>query len=241
MRRLSRLHALLLRLEWPTVLAALLVVAAIAMAVWPLAPRQGATPATATTEAPPLPPGPPWIHGRADARFTITLYADLECPYCRGYFPQLKRWIDKNPDVQLQWHHLPLAIHEPAASHEARLAECAGEVEGQAGFWNAVEWIYGHTQGEGQGPRASAAYPGMTPRLQACLDSPRPQEVVQRQTEEAQRAGVSGTPSLQLRERHTNRAMDLAGPIDGDALLSALDLLVSAKKENSGSISRATR
>ncbi|MEA9578802.1 DsbA family protein [Xanthomonas nasturtii] len=241
MRRLSHWRALLRRLEWPTVVAVVLVVAAIALAVWPLHPRQGATPAATATEAPPLPAGPPWIHGRADARFTVTLYADLECPYCQGYFPQLKRWIDANPDVQLQWHHLPLAIHEPAASHEARLAECAGEVEGQAGFWKAVEWIYGHTQGEGQGLRAGAAYPGMTPGLQACLDSPRPQGVVQRQTKEAQRAGVSGTPSLQLRERHTNRAMDLAGPIDGDALLSALDLLVSAKKENSGSISRAAR
>ncbi|MCC4586430.1 thioredoxin domain-containing protein [Xanthomonas sp. NCPPB 1067] len=230
MRRFSRVRTLLLRLEWPTILAIVLVVAAIALAVWPLAPRQGTTPASTTTAAPPLPPGPPWIHGRADARFTVTLYADLECPYCQGYFPQLKRWIDANPDVNLQWHHLPLAMHEPAAGNEARLAECAGEVEGQVGFWKAVEWIYGHTQGEGQGLQAGATYPGMTPALQACLGSPRPQEVVQRQTEEAQRARVSGTPSLQLQDRRTGKAMTLAGPIEDDALLSAMDLLTHSEK-----------
>ncbi|MEA9822441.1 thioredoxin domain-containing protein [Xanthomonas campestris pv. raphani] len=241
MQRFSGWRALLMRLEWPTILAILLVVAAIVLAVWPLHPRQGATPAATATEAPPLPPGPPWIHGRADARFTVTLYADLECPYCQGYFPQIKRWIDANPDVQLQWHHLPLAIHEPAASHEARLAECAGEVKGQAGFWSAVEWIYGHTQGEGQGLRAGEAYPGMTPALEACLDSLRPQRIMQRQTEEALRAGVSGTPSLQLRDHHTNRTMDLAGPINGDALLSALDLLVSSKKRTPAAFQNASR
>ncbi|MEA9585987.1 thioredoxin domain-containing protein [Xanthomonas sp. WHRI 10064A] len=230
MQRFARLRALLVRLEWPTVLAVVLVVAAIALAVWPLDPRQGAKPAATATQAPPRPPGPPWIHGRADARFTVTLYADLECPYCQGYFPQLKRWIDANPDVNLQWHHLPLPMHEPAAGNEARLAECAGEVGGQAGFWNAVEWIYGHTQGDGQGLQAGAAYPGMTTALKACLDSPRPQGVVQRQAEEALRAGVSGTPSLQLQDRRTSKVVELAGPIEGDALLSALDLLTRAVK-----------
>ncbi|MBB4133371.1 DsbA family protein [Xanthomonas sp. 3075] len=226
MQRFSGWRALLRRLEWPTVLAILLVVAAIVLAVWPLHPRQGATPAATATQAPPLPPGPPWIHGRADARFTITLYADLECPYCQGYFPQLKRWIDENPDVNLQWHHLPLPMHEPAAGKEARLAECAGEVEGQAGFWKVVEWIYKNTQGEGQGLQAGTAYPGMTPALQACLGSPRPKAIVQRQVEAARQAGFSETPLLRLEDKRSVKSMVLTGAIDGDALLSAIDLLV---------------
>src|SRR3546814_6547647 len=44
------------------------------------------------------PAGPPWLYGRADARFTVVGYADLECPYCRAYFPALKRWIDAHPE-----------------------------------------------------------------------------------------------------------------------------------------------
>ncbi|RMV90364.1 DSBA oxidoreductase, partial [Pseudomonas amygdali pv. tabaci] len=67
-----------------------------------------------------------WVYGSRDARFTIVEYADLECPYCKDYFPQLKAWVDQHPDVNLQWHHLPLPMHEPAASYEARWAECAG-------------------------------------------------------------------------------------------------------------------
>ena len=66
--------------------------------------------------------------------FTLTLYADLECPFCREYFPQLKRWVGANADVALQWQHQPLAAHEPAASAEARLAECAAESGGHVAF-----------------------------------------------------------------------------------------------------------
>lgn len=94
-----------------------------------------------------------------DARFTITVYADLECPFCQTYVPELVRWIDTHPDVNLQWQHLPLAMHEPAASREARLAECAGETQGHAGFWQAVAWIYSHTQAEGRGVPPTPAIP----------------------------------------------------------------------------------
>ena len=49
------------------------------------APRTGAEVAQAH------PAGPPWRHGPADARFTLTLYADLECPFCKAYYPTLTR------------------------------------------------------------------------------------------------------------------------------------------------------
>lgn len=52
--------------------------------------------------------GPPRIYGNPEARFTITLYADLECPRCQAYLPQLQRWIVTNDHVNLAWRHLPL-------------------------------------------------------------------------------------------------------------------------------------
>ncbi|MBN0189455.1 thioredoxin domain-containing protein, partial [Pseudomonas aeruginosa] len=90
----------------------LLIVATIAVASWMLlrAPHPATEPmslAAAGSEAS-KPAGPPWLYGRADARFTVVEYADLECPFCRAYFAVLKRWIDAHPDVSWQWHHLPL-------------------------------------------------------------------------------------------------------------------------------------
>ena len=96
-------------------------------------------------------------------------YADLECPFCRAYFVVLKRWIDAHPEVSWQWHHLPLPLHEPAASAGARLVECVGEAGGQAAFWRqAAEWVYTHTRGDGQGlPRACAIPTSRRPRSSA--------------------------------------------------------------------------
>ncbi|MBN0509541.1 thioredoxin domain-containing protein, partial [Pseudomonas aeruginosa] len=92
--------------------AALLVAAALTTAAWlalrpPSPPAEPASPSAEATLTPATAPaGPPWLYGRADARFTVVGYADLECPYCRAYFPALKRWIDAHPEVNWQWHHL---------------------------------------------------------------------------------------------------------------------------------------
>lgn len=169
--------------------------------------------------------GPPWQMGNPEGRFTLTLYADLECPFCRVYFPQLKRWVGSNPDVALQWHHQPLAAHEPAALDEARLAECAAEAGGHAAFWQAAEWIYAHTRSDGEGLPDGLRYPQSTPATEQCMASERADVLIRAQSEEATQSGVTATPSLRLLDRQTGETIFLQGPIEGDALLSAMDML----------------
>lgn len=174
---------------------------------------------------------PPWRYGRIDARFTLIEYADLECPYCQAYFPVLKRWIDANPDVNWQWHHLPLPMHEPAATQSARLAECAGETGGREAFWNTVAWIYQHTHGGGRGLPPGIQPPGATPELHECMTSARPDAVIRAQAEEAALAGITATPMLRVIDNRTGQALLLPGAVEGDALLSAIDLLASSSEE----------
>ncbi|HEE4993095.1 DsbA family protein [Agrobacterium tumefaciens] len=169
--------------------------------------------------------GPPWRYGSADARFTLILYADLECPYCKSYYPIIKAWVDRHPEANLQWHHLPLPMHEPAATRQARLAECAGEAEGHTAFWQAVTWIYQHTRSDGAGIPDTAQYPALTPAIQTCQDSKRTEAIIQAQTSEGWREGFTATPTLKLRDNQGGRTLALSGPVEGDALLSALDLL----------------
>lgn len=178
---------------------------------------------TTATSSPEV--GPPWLYGRPGARYTIIEYADLECPFCRSYFPILKRWIDAHPEVNWQWHHLPLAIHEPAATAGARLVECVGAASGQAAFWQALEWAYANTRGNGQGLPEGLTYPDITPAAKQCLASDRPDALIHAQAEEAAQNGVSVTPALRLRDRETGKSLLLNGPVEGDALLSAIDLL----------------
>ncbi len=157
-------------------------------------------------------------------------YADLECSFCRTYFPVLKRWIDEHPEVSWQWHHLPLTMHEPAASAEARLVECIGEAGGPTAFWQAVGWVYAHTRGDGKGLPEGLHYPDLTPAAQQCLHSDRPDAVIRAQAAEAEKKGITATPALQLRDRETDKVILLHGPVEGDVLLSALDLLAAGAK-----------
>jgi protein-disulfide isomerase len=182
--------------------------------------QQVPTPGNTAQEA-----GPPWQMGNPKGRFTLTLYADLECPFCRSYFPLLKRWVGENADVSLQWQHMPLAAHEPAASAEARLAECAAEASGHAAFWQAVEWVYAHTRSDGQGLPDGLHYPNLTPAMERCLASERPDGLIRAQAAEATKSGVTATPSVRLHDRQTDQAILLQGPIEGDSLLSAMDML----------------
>ena len=172
------------RKRWPWFLAAGLIALLL---IW-LVSRIPSEPAS----LPPAPvstaqmAGPPWQMGNPEGRFTLTLYADLECPFCRAYFPQLKRWVGANADVALQWQHQPLAAHEPAASAEARLAECAAETGGHAAFWQAIEWVYAHTRSDGLGLPPGVAYPEhgspeQQQAVRACLASERPAAVVSAQ------------------------------------------------------------
>lgn len=170
---------------------------------------------------------PPWIYGRADARFTIVEYADLECSYCRAYFPVLQQWIREHPEVNWQWHHFPLSVHEPAGMQAARLVECVGESAGNPAFWDAVAWIYQHTHGDGNGLPADARFPGQSPALETCLHSKRPDDVIQAQADAATRDQIKGTPTLRLIDQQTGKTVVLHGPVEGDALLSAIDLLVA--------------
>jgi len=174
------------------------------------------------------PPGPPWIYPpRADVRYTIALYADLECPYCKTYLPALKAWIDRNPQVVLHWQHLPLTFHEPVATELAVMAECAGTVGGHAAFWDSVAWIFRHTRGNGRGLPGDTPLPGMTPALRECLDGDAAKEAVRAQSRQAAQEGIDATPTLKLSDRSTGKEMVLSGAVDGDALLSALDLLAA--------------
>ncbi|EML7988298.1 thioredoxin domain-containing protein [Pseudomonas aeruginosa] len=211
------------RLPW--VVAGILVVGLLG---WLLYRTPGAPAPRTGPEAPQAhPAGPPWRHGPADARFTLTLYADLECPFCKAYYPTLMAWIDAHPEASLRWHHLPLAMHDPEASRLARVAECAGEAQGHEAFFGAIAWLYQNTRGDGQGLPTDQAWPGLTTAMRACLDSDRPAAIVRAQADEAVRSDINATPTVRLDDGLTGKSLLLHGPVEGDALLSALDLVAS--------------
>jgi len=170
---------------------------------------------------------PPWIYGAPTARFTVVEFADLQCAYCRMYFPTLHAWIDAHPDVNWEWRHLPLAEHEPAATQAARLAECAGEFGGSDLFWWTVQWLYQHPSEPIEHPE-TLYQPPAAEAIRACLHSDRPGAIVRRQLLEATQEAITATPTLRLLDRRDGRAVTVTGIVSPDVLSSAIDALAAS-------------
>lgn len=176
----------------------------------------------------------PWLFGSASARWTITEFADLECPYCKTYTPELKRWVSQQPDVNLQWHHLPLPFHGTAAIHQARLVECAGVLGGATAFWNAIDLVFQRTRSNGQGFPGLLELSGIDDHdLERCATSNIDVAMrIDQQLHEAQEKGINATPTLLIADNTSGRTIKLEGPADGATLLSAIDWLSHSTRDS---------
>lgn len=169
----------------------------------------------------------PWLFGPPDARWSVTEFADLECPYCKTYTPELKAWVRQQKEVNLQWHHLPLDFHGAATVHEARLVECVGKLGGAPAFWQAIDQVFERTRSNGLGFNGQLDVNGINHQnLVACTANDKQVALhISQQTEEAVKAGITATPTLLIRDNTTGKSIKLEGPADGVLLLSAIDWL----------------
>ncbi|KTT64127.1 hypothetical protein NS383_16830 [Pseudomonas oryzihabitans] len=179
------------------------------------------------------PEPPTFIYGNAKARFTLIEYGDLECPYCKEAYPQVKQLIDRHEALSWQWHHLPLPVHGEAAQQEARLVTCAGWLGGNPVFWRAVEAVYQHSRGNGTGLAVPIEQLGLQPavslqHLQACIqDNTTVRRVVAEQTATAAQKRIDATPTFELRDNRSGRTIRLSALLDDAGMLSAMDWLAS--------------
>lgn len=204
---------------------ALILLAVLLYALWHLFGWLAAVELRATPEP------PTFIYGNAKARFTLVEYGDLECPYCKEAYPQVKQLIDRHEALNWQWHHLPLPMHGEAAQQEARLVTCAGWLGGNPVFWRAIEAVYQHSRGIGAGLAVPIDQLGLQPavslqHLQACIqDNTTVRRVVAEQTANAAQKRIDVTPTFELRDNRSGRTIRLSALLDDAGMLSAMDWL----------------
>ncbi|MBT8493854.1 MAG: thioredoxin domain-containing protein [Deltaproteobacteria bacterium] len=130
---------------------------------------------------------------RPAALYTITEFADFECPYCRRLHGMLSEVLQDYPAIRIERKHVPLARHAHAEL-AARVACCADE----AG------------QGEAMADRLFRSKDLALPRclefadelgidrkvLGECLGSSRVSERLRKDRREASRLGIGSLPAL---------------------------------------------
>ncbi len=133
--------------------------------------------------------------GPADAPVTIVEFSDFQCPFCKRAQPVIKQLRERYP-TQVSWRFkdLPLNSIHPAAQAAAEAARCAGE---QGKFWEYRDALFEAGQITEDMHKGLAESLGLdSAPFQECLQSNKYSEAVQADSLEAQKLGISGTPTF---------------------------------------------
>jgi thiol-disulfide isomerase/thioredoxin len=137
--------------------------------------------------------------GPANAPVTLTLFTDFECPYCKKIVPLLELVLKNNPDtVKLAFKNMPLRFHK-MADPSARAALAAGE---QGKFWEFHDLLFGSDKlsDERIGEIAAELKLDMD-KFKQDMDSGEIKSKIQKDLADAQKAGVTGTPTVFINGR----------------------------------------
>lgn len=137
--------------------------------------------------------GSPFL-GLAQAPVTIVLFTDFECPHCSKVSPILEQVLAKNPDtVKIVLKNLPLSMHQ-FAEPAARAALAAGE---QGKFWEFHDALFALPAMNNKAIDDIAVQLGLKiDQFKSDMASPKIKQKLAQDIADAQKAGVTGTPSL---------------------------------------------
>jgi protein-disulfide isomerase len=147
--------------------------------------------------------------GSSRATVAVVEFSDYQCPYCRDFhdrvYPRLKKEYVETGIAQFVHKDLPLKSIHPQALPAALAASCAGL---QKRFWPMHEALYANNA-----KLSPTLYPQLARELgldeakfTVCLSDASREQVIMRDTVEAQKLGINGTPSFVI------------GKIQGDTL-----------------------
>jgi len=136
--------------------------------------------------------------GSKDAKVTIVEFSDFQCPFCARFhsqtFPQLKKEYIDTGKVRYVYRDFPLSFHQHAMN-AAIAAECADE---QGKFWEYHDKLFQNQRAlDDSSLKRYAEEIGLdTSKFNSCLDNKETASEVNKDVQDGQRYGVSGTPTF---------------------------------------------
>jgi len=145
------------------------------------------------------------VWGSPKAPVTIVEVSDFQCPYCARVQPTLQRVREVyGGKVRFAFKHFPLGFHKDARG--AHLASLCAEEQGK--FWEYRKTLFAN-QRDLTKPALVAHAETLGLDLQAfggCLDEERYADRIDQDFEEAQKLGVTGTPTFFINGRRISGA-----------------------------------
>lgn len=170
-------------------------------------------------------------YGAPTARLTIEAFTDLECPLCKKMHPEIRAVVE-NSDGVVNWQirHFPLEKHGQAALDAANLVECVATSYGNRQAWGILEAIYDRSAGGGAGVddliTLSRNHAVSGRMAETCLESGANNEKILSDIHTGQALGITGTPSVLIRDSKTGRTGLLRGYKSREQLAAAIQRLL---------------
>lgn len=163
--------------------------------------------------------------GPADAKVTIVVFNDFECPYCRELAKTVRDNIPQKfpKDVRVIFKDFPIDSIHPWARPAAEASHCIAD-QSVPGFWAFHDWIFDHQQEVNatnvrEKTLDFAKTQGLdTAKLTACIDSHASATAVEESLRAGQGLQIEQTPTMFI----NGRAVD--GSIAWPQLQSLIDL-----------------
>jgi protein-disulfide isomerase len=135
-----------------------------------------------------------YFHGSKTSPVTLVEFADYECPYCQRITPELQKLEKEYGDrLAVVYKDFPLPMHH-SSQKAAEAARCAGE---QGKFWEYHDILFYSKLLQVDDLKAHARTLKLdSDRFDKCLDGGNEAEVVKQSLGEAQKLGLTGTPSF---------------------------------------------
>ena len=182
------------------------------------------------------------LYGKPDARFSLIIWLDPECPYCKVLGAQPQHVVDGSAGrVNLAVRLYPLPFHGPNALLASTTALCVAEQAGAAGYYRFLEGWMAKTGSNGRGIAAGAsggdgqsdpvadlaAASGARNRdaLAGCTTSSRTSQRLAAEMQSGDLAGIEGTPAIALRDNRVGHTIMVSGAISQEDMQNAIRAL----------------
>jgi protein-disulfide isomerase len=172
--------------------------------------------------------------GSDKAPVQIIEYADYECPYCQKVAPDILRLKEQFGDqVSVVYKDFPLPMH-PNAARAAEGARCAG-VQGK--FWEFHNYLFESKKLKESDMKAEARVLKLDgDKFDQCLDKQEQFESLKKEAQDAQKLGLSGTPSFFVNGHFMSGAIGYAKL--HDTVVQELAVANADKKQSSAMVTQ---
>lgn len=190
----------------------------------------------------PVDPAREPVYGKPGADFSLIVWIDPECPYCKTLGQTPEKVVDASGGrVNLAVRLMPLSFHGRAAFMSSATAICIGQQVSSAAYYRFMARYLALTRTNGAGlpetpgqsTEALAREAGVTDlaALDRCVHSPETIRALGEGYQAATDAGVAGTPAIVVRNNRTGEVAMADGAL-GVSDMTRMIRAMGAKSSN---------